>query len=179
MKKQKLNFYEVDDEYIEYLSLYDEKIMNAKIRERKFKRKYIGILFEINNVLYIAPLSSYKEKHKKMKERIDFIKIGDMSVINLNNMFPVNEKNIKRVEIEKEKDINYKQLLRNEYNLCIPKFKKIIKNANALYKQVVKYNMPIRERCCNFKFLESICVKYNKNDCNYSIKNKHKRHKKY
>ena len=120
--------------------------MNAKIRERKFKRKYIGILFEINKVLYIAPLSSYKEKHKKMKERIDFIKIGDMSVINLNNMFPVNEKNIKRVEIEKEKDINYKQLLRNEYNLCIPKFKKVIKNANVLYKQVVKYNMPIKER---------------------------------
>lgn len=120
MKKQKLNFYEVDDEYIEYLSLYDEKIMNAKIRERKFKRKYIGILFEINNVLYIAPLSSYKDKHKKMKERIDFIKIGNMSVINLNNMFPVDEKNIKRVEIEKEKDINYKQLLRNEYNLCMP-----------------------------------------------------------
>lgn len=151
--------------------------MNAKIRERKFKRKYIGILFEINKVLYIAPLSSYKEKHKKMKERIDFIKIGDMSVINLNNMFPVNEKNIKRVEIEKEKDINYKQLLRNEYNLCIPKFKKVIKNANVLYKQVVKYNMPIKERCCDYNLLEKICTEYNKNDCNYSIKNKHKRHK--
>lgn len=171
MKKQKLNFYEVDDEYIEYLSLYDEKIMNAKIRERKFKRKYIGILFEIiNNVLYIAPLSSYKEKHKKMKERIDFIKIGDMSVINLNNMFPVNKMNIQRVEIEKEKDENYKQLLRNEYNLCIPKFRKIIKNANALYKQVTIYNMLIKERCCDFKFLESISIKYHKNDCNYSIK---------
>ncbi len=160
-KKQKLNFYEVDDKYIEYLSIYDAKIMNAKIKERKFKRKYIGILFEINNVLYIAPLSSYKEKHKKMKERIDFIKIGDKSVINLNNMFPVNEENINRVDIEKEKDENYKQLLRNEYNLCVPKFSKIIKNANALYKQVVKYNMPIKERCCNFKLLEDICINYN------------------
>lgn len=167
--KQKLNFYEVDDKYIEYLSLYDEKIMNAKIKERKFKRKYIGILFEINNVLYIAPLSSYKEKHNRMKERIDFIKIGNKSVINLNNMFPVNEKNIKRVDIEKEEDENYRQLLRNEYNLCVPKFKRIIKNANALYKQVVKYNMPIKQRCCNFKLLESICIEYNKNDCNYSI----------
>ncbi len=26
MKKQKLNFYEVNDEYIEYLSLHDEKL---------------------------------------------------------------------------------------------------------------------------------------------------------
>ena len=59
------------------------------------------------------------------------------------------------------------------------KFKRVIKNANALYKQVVKYNMPIKQRCCNFKFLESICIEYNKNDCNYNIKNKHKRYKKY
>lgn len=166
---KKLNFYEVKDEYIEYLSKHDANIMNAKIKERKFKRKYIGILFEINNVLYIAPLSSYKEKHNKMKERIDFIKIGNKSVINLNNMFPVNQKNIERVEIEKEKDENYRQLLRNEYNLCVPKFKRIIKNANDLYKQVVKYDMPIKQRCCNFKLLESICIEYNKNDCNPSI----------
>ncbi len=105
---KKLNFYEVKDEYIEYLSKYDSNIMNSKIKERKFKRKYIGILFEINNVLYIAPLSSYKEKHNKMKERIDFIKIGNKSVINLNNMFPVNEKNIERVDIERERDENYR-----------------------------------------------------------------------
>ena len=63
--------------------------MYTKIESRKFKRKYIGILFNINEKLYIAPLSSYKKKHDNMKERIDFIKIGDKSVINLNNMFPV------------------------------------------------------------------------------------------
>lgn len=160
-KKRKLYFYEVDDKYVEYLSLFDKKVMNAKINERKFKRKYIGILFEINKILYIAPLSSYKEKHKKMREQIDFIKIGDKSVINLNNMFPVNEKNIRKVDIEKEKDIQYRQLLRNEYVLCIPKFTKIIKNANALYKQVTIYDMEIKERCCDFKLLEKKCNEYN------------------
>lgn len=158
--KKKLYFYEVEDKYVEYLSKFDQKVMNAKINERKFKRKYIGILFEINNILYIAPLSSYKEKHKKMKEQIDFIKIGDKSVINLNNMFPVNEKSIKKVEIEMEKDIQYRQLLRNEYVLCIPKFDKIVKNANALYKQVTIYNMKIKERCCDFKLLEDKCKNY-------------------
>ena len=34
----------------------------------------------INYVIY---------KHKRLSETIDFIKIGDMAVINLNNMFPV------------------------------------------------------------------------------------------
>ena len=42
------------------------------------------------------------------------------------------EKNISKVDIEKEKDIQYRQLLRNEYVLCIPKFPKIIKNANSI-----------------------------------------------
>lgn len=161
MKRTKLFFYEVDDSYIEYLSKFDSHIMYTKILTRKFKRKYIGILFRINEKLYIAPLSNYKEKHNKMKESIDFIKIGNKSVINLNNMFPVEKDNISIVNIEKEKDINYRQLLRNEYMLCIPKFRKIIKNAKILYNQVTLYKMPIKDRCCDFKLLEEKCFEFN------------------
>ena len=161
-KREKLYFYEVEDKYVEYLPKFDNKVMYAKINERKFKRKYIGVLFEINHIKYIAPLSSFKEKHRKMKDNIDFIKIGDKSVINLNNMFPVNTENIFKINIENEKDLNYKQLLRNEYVLCIPKFNKIIKNAKSLYIQVTQYNMPIKDRCCNFKLLEEKCANYKK-----------------
>lgn len=161
MEKTKLSFYEVNDSYIEYLSKFDSRIMYTKIESRKFKRKYIRILFKINEKLYIAPLSSYKEKHNRMKESIDFIKIGNKGVINLNNMFPVEKDNILIVNIEKEKDINYKQLLRNEYILCVPKFKKIIKNAKILYNQVTIYKMNIKNRCCNFKLLEEKCYEFN------------------
>ena len=38
---------------------------------------------------YFAPLSSFKEKHTRMPEAVDFIKIKRYAVINLNNMFPV------------------------------------------------------------------------------------------
>lgn len=38
---------------------------------------------------YFASLSSFKAKHEKMKNGLDFIKIGDYAVINLNNVFPV------------------------------------------------------------------------------------------
>ena len=161
MNEKRLFFYEVNDSYIEYLSKFDSHVMYTKIESRKFKRKYIGILFEINKKIYIAPLSSYKEKHNRIKENIDFIKIGNKSVINLNNMFPVEEENISIVNIEKEEDINYKQLLRNEYALCVPKFKKIIKNARNLYKQVIVYQVPIKDRCCNFKLLEEKCNEFN------------------
>lgn len=54
-----------------------------------FGRKYIGIVLEINGLSYFAPLSSFKQKHKKMKEGVDFIKIRDYAVININNMIPV------------------------------------------------------------------------------------------
>lgn len=36
---------------------------------------------------YFAPLSSYKPKHEKMKNGLDFIKVGNYAVININNMF--------------------------------------------------------------------------------------------
>ncbi len=160
--QQKLYFYEVEDDYIEYLSKFDIKIMYSKCENRKFKRKYIGILFKIDNKHYIAPLSSFKEKHKEIEERIDFIKIGDKAVINLNNMFPVRLEQIKKVEIEEEKDYNYKELLRNEYKLCLPKFKKIITSANILYRQVTVYKMKISGRCCDFKLLEEKCEIYKK-----------------
>ncbi|MBO5478831.1 MAG: type III toxin-antitoxin system ToxN/AbiQ family toxin [Clostridia bacterium] len=160
MENNKLNFYEVNDEYVEYLSKFDKNIMYTKVENRKFKRKYIGILFEIENNYYISPLSSYKSKHENMEDALDFIKIGDKAVINLNNMFPVKLENIKMVEIEKEPDEKYKELLRNEYSLCVPKFKQIVKNAKTLYRKVVIYKRSIKNRCCNFKLLEEKCQEY-------------------
>jgi len=44
---------------------------------------------EINGFYYFAPLSSFKFKRKKMKKSVDFIKIKDYAVININNMIPV------------------------------------------------------------------------------------------
>lgn len=160
MKNNRLYFYEVEDEYVEYMSKFDEKIMYTKIENRKFKRKYIGILFRINDEYYIAPLSRYKKKHEKMNETIDFLKVENKAVINLNNMFPVKMENITKIEIEKEENYNYKQLLRNEYKLCNSKFEKIVKNAKVLYEQVTIYKMPIKNRCCDFKFLEKKCEQY-------------------
>ena len=85
----KLLFYEIDNKYIDFLSKFSEHLFhNAKITQT-YTRKYIGILFEINDLKYFAPLSSFKLKHKRLSETVDFIKIGDMAVINLNNMFPV------------------------------------------------------------------------------------------
>ena len=58
-----------------------------------FGRKYIGTVLEINGFFYFAPLFSFKSKHKKMKESVDFIKIKDYAVININNIYNHKKRN--------------------------------------------------------------------------------------
>ena len=85
--KDNLRIYGVKDSYIKYLSQYQGHLF---LNEGGASgRKYIGVIFEINKFSYFAPLSSFKPKHKKMKEGVDFVKIKDYAVINLNNMIPV------------------------------------------------------------------------------------------
>ena len=83
----------VDYKYCDYLREYDERVpYNRGIKDL---RPFIGILFEVDGIEYFAPLSSPKEKHKKLKNTIDLVKIdnGRYGVINFNNMIPVTNKN--------------------------------------------------------------------------------------
>lgn len=81
---QRIKLYEISKEYIRYLGQYQQHVFYDG-----GTRKYIGILLEIEGFKYFAPLSSFKQKHANMKESVDFIKIKDYAVINLNNMIPV------------------------------------------------------------------------------------------
>ncbi|MDE5719073.1 MAG: type III toxin-antitoxin system ToxN/AbiQ family toxin [Lachnospiraceae bacterium] len=67
-------------------------------------RKYIGIVFEINKLSYFAPMFSFRSKHKKMKEGVDFVKIQDYAVININNMISVPKGQLIELDINAEKD---------------------------------------------------------------------------
>ncbi len=49
-----------------------------------------------------------------MKEGVDFIKIKDYAVINLNNMIPVPDSQIVDIDINKEKSASYRYLLQAE-----------------------------------------------------------------
>ena len=84
-----IKFYEISNKYIDYLSHHAPHLFLNKKPRQINERKYIGIILHINNVDYFAPLSSFKPKHKTMDEMVDFIKIKNYAVINLNNMFPV------------------------------------------------------------------------------------------
>ena len=83
---------------------------------------------------YFAPLSSFKTKHEKMKNGLDFIKIGDYAVININNMFPLPKGENTYVDIPIVKDSQYQKLLMTEYHIIRKLQDKIMKNAGEVYK---------------------------------------------
>ena len=116
----------------------------------------------INDFNYFAPLSSFKPKHKKMRESLDFIKLGDMAVININNMFPVPDGHFFYVDFSAIKDAQYKKLLMNEYRILRTIQDKIRKNAAEVYKHKLKNGntTKLANRCNDFSTLEQACKKY-------------------
>ena len=85
---RKFKIVKIDSKYCDYLRNFDEKVIyNAFDKEL---RPFIGVLFIVGKYEYFAPLSSPKEKHKRLKNQIDLIKIedGKLGVIIFNNMVP-------------------------------------------------------------------------------------------
>ena len=161
---ENIKFYEVNQRYIRYLGSYEEHLFHNKKVTQKNERKYIGIILYVNGMEYFVPLSSFKEKHKKMKERLDFIKVKDYAVINLNNMFPVPVGEYTYVEINKEKDLNYRALLLAEYRYIKGIQGKIRKSAQILYNLKIanQNDSTMLKRCNDFRLLEELCKKYKK-----------------
>ena len=155
--KDKLIWYIVDKEYVSYLKEFDNKVENIDYSNR-FK-PYLGIIITINEINYYVPISSVKEKHYKMNEDIDFIKISEndriLGVLNLNNMIPVCDRAIINYNISQDKDYF---LLRKEIAFCNLHKKNINSDSKRIYNAVITHSwQSLENRCCNFKLLEEYC----------------------
>ena len=158
----------INYDYCNYLRQFDSKVVyNAGIKEM---RPFIGILFIINDCEYFAPLSSPKDKHKHMKNNIDVIKLknGELGVVNLNNMIPVNKDNYKLIELDEKTDnttiIKWHNLLKKQLQWLNRNSTNIRSKANKLYKMYINNSIPerIKIRTCNFILLEEKCKEHKK-----------------
>lgn len=158
----------VDYKYCDYLRRFDNKVVyNAGSKEL---RPFIGILFNVDECEYFAPLSSPKEKHLSMKTQIDFIKIdgGKLGVVNINNMIPVNPNNYELFDLNKipstKSEENRQLLLKSQLFFLNRDIDSVINKAVSLYNKYKQDRLPehLRERCCNFVLLEKISKDYNK-----------------
>lgn len=157
-----LNIFEIDTSYIQFLSTFEQHIFRNKKITQCFSRKYVGIILKINGFDYFAPLSSFKVKHKRLTETIDFIKLGTYSVINLNNMFPAPITLCKQVHISSLQNDHYKNLVRAEYRIIRQKSQVILENAKAVYKHKMTNDgkSKLSQRCNDFQLLEEKCQEF-------------------
>lgn len=162
-----LRIVRVDSDYCDYLRKSDNKV--AYNKNEKELRPFIGILFEIDNFEYFAPLSSPKEKHKSMKNTLDFFKIdgGELGAVNFNNMIPVSSRNYSIIDLHKEtltiEEFKYQKLLIEQLNWLNANYYQVKNKSFKLYQLYNNGNLPqnIKLRCCNFKLLEEKCKEYN------------------
>ncbi len=162
-KMDNLKLYEISSAYIDYLVPYVPHLFQNKQAGQQNERKYIGVVLSVNDMDYFAPLSSFKEKHRRMQEGLDFIKIRNYAVINLNNMFPVPAGQYSYVDISKERNPRYKSLLLAEYRYIKSVQERIRKNAAILYRlKISGSESALTRRCNDFAKLETLCLQYHR-----------------
>ena len=162
-----LKIVKVDSNYCDYLRQFDNKVpYNYNNKELK---PFIGILFKVEDVEYFAPLSSPKEKHKKIRNTLDLIKIKDWKygVVNINNMIPVTSNNYVEFDLKKH-SANKSELLRielltNQLRWLTVNRKKLFTKSRLLYNlyRSNKLHNNIKDRCCNYPLPEEKCTEYN------------------
>lgn len=91
VKLKNLNFYTINDNYINYISDFDKHIAYNKNQTRP----YVGVIIIIESYFYFAPLFSPKVKHKNYKDNLTFFKIQEtktkryLGLIRFSDMIPV------------------------------------------------------------------------------------------
>lgn len=158
---ENLKLYQVTEEYVKYLSVYAPHLFYNRREDGRKTRKFVGAVLQVNGMDYLAPLSSYKEKHRHMRDSLDFIKVRDYAVINLNNMFPVRGDQYCYVDISGEEDVKYQDLLRAEYRCIKSMQKNIRRKASVLYRRKITGEPTSwTDRCNDFLKLEEMCRSY-------------------
>lgn len=158
----RLKLYFIDEQYIEYLRKFDNKVTYNK----NATRPYVGIIYTYKNFTYFAPLSSPKDKHINMSNNmVDVWKIenGKLGIINFNNMIPCTTDVLKEA-IPCISDKKYKILLENQISSINAEREKLLIKINRFQNHYRKNLLSnnIMNRCCNFILLEKKCEEYKK-----------------
>lgn len=168
IKLGKLNFYIIDDNYIQYLSEFDKHIAYNKNETRP----YIGVVILVNEHYYFAPMFSPKTKHKTYKENLTFFKMlsikekNELGIIRFSDMIPVPQNSVSLLDVT-DKTYAYRRLLSEQYKyINIPENRqKIMDKAEKIYKLVTgnsngKTAKFYRSLSCDFKLLEEKSAEY-------------------
>jgi protein AbiQ len=151
----KIKFYEVDENYLNYLKHFDRQIPDMNYS--RFNKFVCGVVLTIGNLDYFAPISSFNKK-----QSTNFVikdKGRDISSIRFCFMFPAPDEMIKLKDFLTVPQ-HYRDLLNAEVNFCNKNVDEIHKIAKRVYKIGTNPNHPLSHTCCDFKLLEEKCLEF-------------------
>lgn len=156
----KMYFCTINQRYIEYLKPHEPKLQD----NYEGKRVYIGVVLNIGELTYFAPLSSYKPKQDKIKNDtvIHLHERGNpenkLGVIHVNNMFPVPLSEIHYLDFSKQKQ-PYAAMLRKQYEFVTSKEANVLAHCAKFYHDVVvRKHRFYSSLSCQFQYLEELCL---------------------
>lgn len=175
-----LDLYYIDLKYIRDLSRVDDNVMSISPQRGKENRPFVGIVVLVNGQQYCIPLTSPKAKFQNKKSQIDFIKIFDdrkkdaeanqklIGVLNINNMIPVHQNVIKKIDLRTYKSdspdlLRRKSLMQKQITWCRDHVDVIKNRSNKVYSLVVdtpEKNINLTRRSSKFDKLEYALTKY-------------------
>jgi protein AbiQ len=170
-----MRLYSISDDYIEYLRKVFPRVYSNKITNRTHTRKYLGVVFKLNDFNYYIPLSSPKDAHDyitlngKKVIRKDSIIVIRMVVkgtlkgtLQIGTMIPVPDKALIQYNLQDEQDISYKELVQDEIIFIRKNANRIVKTAKLLYSKKTKstHKNPVIDRVLDFKSIEEYSIKW-------------------
>ena len=171
MTQLPLYVYRIDMKYIRNLHNIDDRVLSVSPQIGKDERPFLGVLIICNDRKDCVPLSKPKQKHLKMRDKIDFKKIVHqgtlLGVLNFNLMIPVEDAQLKRIDtkIRKHDTENVrkrKALLNQELEWCNEHVSVLSNTANVLYQKYISGEaFSARKQCLDFPRMEMECRKFN------------------
>jgi len=152
----KFEFYDLEANYVKYLQRYDKQVPN--LGYDKNEKFVCGIVLELNNLYYYAPVSSFKSKQQTNKLIYD--KKGNViASVRFSFMFPVPNSCVYYKDFKKY-ELGYRNLLQTELSYINKNREAFREKAKKVYEIGINKNHKLNYTCCDFKLLEQKCIEY-------------------
>ncbi|WP_418113813.1 type III toxin-antitoxin system ToxN/AbiQ family toxin [Vibrio scophthalmi] len=162
-----MKIYTISDSYLDHLRNVDSKVPS---NDYKNDKPYIGVLLEVNNCKYLAPLTSQKpsidaipaNRPTIFKLHADDDETDKLGAIQILYMIPVVESEITELDIDSITDEFYKGLLNKQVQFIRKNSEAIQKKAKKLYNLVINNRGNFANNSCDFLALEKAKSEYTK-----------------
>ncbi|MEQ4676899.1 type III toxin-antitoxin system ToxN/AbiQ family toxin [Providencia vermicola] len=164
-----MKFYNISSKYICYLKSFEEKVPNSEDPTYQNPKAFIGVVLDIQDHKYLAPLTSPKPWHENIKESSpNFFKLHEngvpenqLGLINLKFMIPVIESEISLLDMNSMPDSPYKKMLYKQLQFIRANSDKINEKSELLRSLVLQGNI---KGTCDFGLLEEKYRDFDKED---------------